>query len=501
MAIPFLRPGLRRVRALRSLANFTDENLTVVRDERYLRTILVVVLGASVACGVYASIDARGLYHDGVYYLFKMAASDGFFLHDPARNVVQVLRQAPIVFLSKFTGMSLFGRAQVFSGVLLLLPALLSLVCWMITPRSRKVWMLFPLAYLLIGFAPTSIHAIGEGAIASSYFWIMLFLLLFRTRKLASQLFFLVLCGFALQLHEGAFSLMLVLLIGCAYRAYGANSRQEKGFLAISACLILVVFGYELDRVIHPQYPLDRQAILDGLTTFQFVLADGHVNLPLINGIVALAALIGVVLAQLAEPATAVIYLRRIAIGFAIFSLVAITASLSVEESFAPFAQLQARYHPVFVSAVLGAMAILILWVDLPDRLWMQPVTIWILLTLCMAQTVADLVATERWHVYVVDLRSRLANARGLVPWEAMQHIGNTRADTAWRLMAVPWAIPVTSIVYAPSPNIHSLIDLPAGSAYRPIDPAKPDQLPELRGIDYSEYRRYFAEQKLDAGR
>jgi hypothetical protein len=480
--------------------NVGNDDLTAVRDRRYLQITFALVLGANLACSLYASIDARGLYHDGVYYLLKIAEGEWFFLHDPPRNVVQVLRQAPIVFLSKFTDMSLFGRAQVFSFILLLLPASLWLVCWLITPRCRKVWMLFPLAYLLIGFAPTSFHAIGEAAVAAGYFWIMLFLLLFRTRRLASQLLFLLLCIFAIQLHEGAFPLMLVLLLACACRAYGANGRREKAFLAVSALLVLVVVRYELNWVIHPQSVPDRQSILEGLETFQFVLADGHVNLPLISGTVASAALIVVFFSYLGAPATAVIYGRRIAVGFAVLSLVAVVVSLSIEQSFAPFAQLQARYHPVFVSAALGTAAVFILAFRLPDRLWMQPATVSILLTLCMAQTVADAVATGRWHAYVIDFRSRLANAQGLVPWETMLHTGDASIDTDWRLMAVPWVIPVTSIVFAPGPNINSLIDLPAGFTYRPVDPEKPDRLPYLRGIDYAGYRRFIAAQKLGTG-
>jgi hypothetical protein len=79
-----------------------------------------------------------------------------------------------------------------------------------------------------------------------------------------------------------------------------------------------------------------------------------------------------------------------------------------------------------------------------------------------------------------------------------MQYTGDQRADDDWRLMAVPWVIPVMSIVYSPTLGINSIIDLPAGSTYRPVDP-KLDSLPYLRGIDYSSYRRVLAAQKPGA--
>jgi len=132
--------------------NGTDLTGDAARDARYLRLTLGFVLATNLACSFYASIDARGLYHDGVYYLLKIAEHEWFFLIDPARNAVQTLRQAPIVLLSKFTDMSLFQRGQVFTFVLLVLPTLLCALCWLIVPRDRKAWILFPLTYLLIGF-------------------------------------------------------------------------------------------------------------------------------------------------------------------------------------------------------------------------------------------------------------------------------------------------------------------------------------------------------------
>src|SRR5271165_5780913 len=225
---------------------FSRNCLTAVRDGRYLRLTFALTLAANLACSFYASIDARGLYHDGVYYLFKIAEREWFFLHDPARTTVQVLRQTPIVLLSNFTDMSLFERGQAFSFILLMLPTLLCALCWLVAPRDRKAWILFPFAYLLVGFAATSMHAIGEAAIAASYFWILLFLLLFRTRGIASQALFLLLCIPVFQLHEAGFPLMVVLLVACAVRVGATEDLSEWLFLGLSALLIAMILAYQL---------------------------------------------------------------------------------------------------------------------------------------------------------------------------------------------------------------------------------------------------------------
>src|SRR4051794_17918438 len=173
------------------------------RYSRYLRLTFWLVLMTSIGSSIYASTYARGLYHDGVAYLIGVSKNLWFFYDVPARNAVQILREFPIVLLTKYTSMTLLERGQVFTFILLTLPTILCAICWFIAPRDRKAWILFPLAYLLIGFAPTSMNAIGEASIATSYFWILLFLLLFRTRSSGSQLLFLLLCIPGLQLHEG----------------------------------------------------------------------------------------------------------------------------------------------------------------------------------------------------------------------------------------------------------------------------------------------------------
>jgi len=429
--------------------------------------------------------------------LFVICEHEWFSLFAPARETLEILRQTPIVLLSKFTSMTPFQRGQVFTFVLLMLPTMLCALCWFIAPRDRKAWILFPVGYLLIGFAPTSMNAIGEAAIAASYFWILLFLFLFRTCSIGWQGVFLLLSVPAFRLHEGAFPLTGVLLFACAMRARAAVGLRERMFVGVSSLLFVAIFAYQIRWITYPQSPADREGILRALARFQFLYVDGHLNLPLVTGTIALLALTAVVIVHATQPGdTAGVAARNIAIAFALFALAAITAALLIEPSFSPLAQTRARYHPVFISTALGTIAVLLLSLRLPDRLWMQPPTVFILISLCAAQMAADIAATHRWHAFVADLQSRLANACGLIPWETTLYTGDERADLNWRLMAVKWTIPRTSIVFAPASSIKSIIDLPTGMTYRPVDPEKPDHLPQLRGVDLTPYRQFFAARK-----
>jgi hypothetical protein len=179
-----------------------------------------------------------------------------------------------------------------------------------------------------------------------------------------------------------------------------------------------------------------------------------------------------------------------ITIVWGIVAAAAIIVAFFVEESFSPYAQAQARYHPPLTSFVLAAAMVLLLRFNLAHRLWMNRATISILISLCAAQAVADVIATQRWNSYVADLQSRLVGWRGLIPWESTLQTGDERADINWRLFNIAWLVPYPCVIFAPSGTVQAIVDLPKGTTFRPLDPERPDHLPKLRGVDFSQFRR-----------
>jgi hypothetical protein len=454
-------------------------------DVRLLQPTVWLILIAKLTSSLYASSNARGLYADGVFYLVKIYSDERFMLFD-VRSTVQILRQAPIVFLSKYTSATLFECGQVFTFVMLTMPTALCALCWFIAPRNRRVWILFPLIATLTGFAATSIHAIGEAAIAAGYYWVLLFILLFRTHSPIWRALFLLLCIPAFWLHEGAFPLIAALALAMVVRT-DATYPHDGLFVRISAVLLVGIFVYQVRWVIYPQSPEDRAGVVWGLTHFQFLFTGGHFNLQLITAMVAMVALSAVFyVSATLPPAKAVETNRIIVIAWTCFALTAAAAAIMIERSFSPLSHSLARYHPVLASAALGIITILLLRFRVPERSWMRPATIFILISLCAAQTVADVAATNRWNAYVVDLQTRLANGRGIIPWETTLHTINERADIGWRLMSVGWVAPFNSIVYAPKGVVNAIIAPPIGSPFQPLDLNRPESLPKLRGIIYA---------------
>jgi hypothetical protein len=470
-------------------------------DTRLARLTFTLVVATSLACSLYASFDARGVYADAAGLVVVIYETKEFFVSG-TRIAVEIMRQAPIVLLTRYTSATLFECAQVLTFVMLTLPTILCAFCWWIVPQDRKVWILFPLAALLIGFAATSMHAVGEAAIATSYYWILLFVLLFNTRSSKGQALFLVLCAPAFWLHEGAFPLTAVLLFTIVMRVHAAvGSAYERLFVGSASLLLAAIFVDQVYWVIHPLYPDDRAHIIAGLMSFEFLYVYQHFNLPVVTGTMALLTLSALFFVRATKPAEmAKGYVKWIVVAWLVFALAAIATAIMVEESFSPFGQLQARYHPPMVSAVLGAVMILLLRFRLPERLWMHPATILVLISLCATQAVADVAATRRWNAYVVDLQSRLKNGRGLIPWETTLHSGNERDDTNWRIFKIGWIVPFMCIIFAPNGVVNAIIDLPEGTTFRPLDPELPDHLPKLRGIDYTQYRRFLGEGRSGDG-
>jgi hypothetical protein len=452
-----------------------------------LRATFAVVLAAILGCAFYAAWNERGLYLDGVWILYRIAESDWFYLPAPARTTVDLIRQAPIVVLTRYTGLSLLHRGQIFSFVMSALPALLIVACWFITPRERKWWVLFPLAHLLIGVSATAFMPVTEASIASAYFWMLLFLLLFRARTSISQALFLTLYIPTFQLIEAACLLMPVLLLACVLRGRLAEGSGEQIFLAVSAALIVLVTIYQASWVIWPRVPGDRELFLSGIRGFDYLRYDGHVNLPLVVGVVAFAALTSIFVMALGRPQWLALS-WAIVFGFAVFALAAVFAAFLVEQSFSPYSHYHARYFPVLVTLVLGTTAVLLHARAPSERVWMRPAILLTLTFLSIAQTAADVAATWHWREYVTDLQTRLSTSSGLISWERTVHTGDARRDRNWRLLDHSWLLPIMSIVWAKDGVVRSMIDWPVGSSWRPVDPEKPDRLPKLRGIDYRPY-------------
>jgi hypothetical protein len=103
---------------------------------------------------------------------------------------------------------------------------------------------------------------------------------------------------------------------------------------------------------------------------------DHRFNLPIITGSLAFIALAAVSCVRATLPSKAAAgFTRMILAGWMLVVIAAIIVAIAIEPSFSPLAQAQSRYHPVFVSAALGAIMILLRRFQLPEKLSHDPHT------------------------------------------------------------------------------------------------------------------------------
>jgi hypothetical protein len=464
---------------------------TAETNPRGIASTFWLCIGANLIGSAYASIQARGLYSDGAAYLVGIYQDHWFLLFD-TRTVVQVLRQAPVVLASRYTSASLFECGQLFSFVMLALPWVLCSLCWFVLPKNQKQWMVFPLLATLAGWMATSIHAIGESAIATGYEWLLLLLVLFRAKSIAWMLLWIVLLLPAFRLHEGTFPFLVTTAVSAIMAYRSASSRIERIFLGLGIIILIWTIADQIFWVAYPQFPLDRDNITRGLLNGEFLYYDGHFNLQLVNGIAALLILMLLTIAQLSSPGQPSKIAQVIVATWVLFCVGSVICATMVAQSFAPFAHLQARYHPPLLSTVLAAtMLALVRYVPLKRFLASSAVHS-VIAMLSAIQLVTDIAATQRWNAFVSDLQFRLMNNHGLIPWETTIHTGNLRADENWQLVKIGWVVPYFSIIYAPNGVVRAIINCPVETRQPPFNPAETKQLPRLNGVDYSLYEQFL---------
>ena len=414
--------------------------------------------------------------------------------------MVQFLRQAPVVFASRYTTASLVECGQLFSFSMLALPWAFCAVCWFVLPSNRKTWVAFPILATLTGWMATSVHAVGEAAIATSYEWLILLVVLFRAKSTGWMLLWVLLLAPAFRLHEGTFPFLTVIAISAAFAIRDARSWPARTLLGFGTLILVCTIADQLYWVVHPQFPRDRDAITEGLLNGEFIYYDGHFNLQLINGAVALLVIVLLGLVEVFLAGKPLRVVQATLIFWALSCVSSVLCASMVEQSFAPFAHLQARYNPPLVSAILALAILVLIRRALPDRFLASPSLLVVIVTLSLIQSVADIAATQRWNAFVTDLQFRLSNSRGLIPWETTIRTNDTQADKDWRLVKIGWVVPYFSIVYAPNGVVTAIIDCPKETIQCPLNPAQIDRFPRLNSIDYSPYRKFLLEQEKNRG-
>jgi hypothetical protein len=450
-----------------------------------------LILIAAVFVNIYAALELRVLYADGAFILQRIMEKEGFAFFVPSRYYTNILQQFPTV-AAIWLGVDSIPALIVCYGLTtFLLPLFLVSLCYFVLPPSRKVFFVFPLLHYLAGTTSASFVGISEGPVAGAYFWLLLYLLLFRFERKAWMLLALLILP-VVFLHEVMVFLAPLLAAVASWRARQERHKSGVILFALLTMWFLVVAGFQTYFVIFPTEPGNRSQFFQDLIHLKWLLTmSGQVNVPALAGLLALLVIAGVSLAGRSIQGTKPAKIQwSLVVGFSVVSFSMVAVTIVSERFITPAMQFSARNHSALISFPLALCAILLTLYPSATLSWKNIKIISVTSILAVTVLLWHVVATHRWAVYLADFRSIQSVGRGLVSWkEACESLPDGNSSN-FKNMSFPWTNPSLSILLSPQGRVTTVIANPdRRGAWVPFDPTDLQALPRSRFFDLGPYR------------
>jgi hypothetical protein len=453
--------------------------------KRVFPPISAAVVGALFLLNLYAAIEWRSLYADGVNFFLNVLEENGFFFIEPARRTVHLLQELPTIVALRAGVSSLGILAFIYGLTLQMLPLALTAACYPLLPDGDKPLFIFPLAHHLLGSMPAAYVPIVGGPVAASYFWLLLFLILFGRRRSAIAAT-VVLALAALSLHETMVVLMPILGVAAVKRSRSEASPAPRKLFMVLAVWFAVITIVPAWFIINPTVPEQRDNVL--MTAFLlFGVGNLHnINVPAVMAVAAVMAL-GIV----CWPGRTG-YLDWLAVLlFAAFCLILDVLTLAWGESsrlFVPFLQFTARNLAVTASVPLAVCLLLTGQRPWLQASWMRPPVAALVLLLALGQIGWQAIGIVYWDRFVTDMEAVLASHSGFVPWRQALADVMPRQAQEMRRLSWDWTNAQLSVVLAPGGRVSTIIGVIDDRPRQQFDPTRPDQLPAAPQFNYARY-------------
>ena len=463
-------------------------------DERFSRRLHLTALSILflvLLVNVYGALELRGLYADGAGVVMKVLVRSNFKFAEPSRLTVHFLQQLPTV-LAIRAGLKDIQMAAVLYGLTTqLLPLLLVYLCYPILPRERKELFVFPLLHYLAGSMAASYAPIVEGPVATAYFWVLLYMILFRMDHPVARVLTVMLSLPVVFLHEVMSFLAPILTVTAIWRARRAPQKSARTLCWIMSVWFLVVTVMQLGFIAYPRAPHNRDRFVADLFCFRWLVAHYGINVPAVLGLLACLAAIGIWKVNSApRECTRRLLSRLILAFFGLLCLGGVVGTLLTDWFFTPSMQFTARNYSAFVSLPLVVLAI-ISAVRSPGRPpWACTSQLIVLAFLASATCGWHMIGIKHWSTFVHGFRESLSSHRGLITWQDALASRPDEEKRVWWKVYWPWTNPTLSFLLSPDGKVTTVIDNPAPVRYRPFDPSNPHNLPQSPFFDTTEYRR-----------
>lgn len=471
---------------------------------RFVRNLGFAALALTGVVAVYASLELRPLFLDAVHYLVGILREEDYVLSAPARRMVEWIRQTPVLIAIRLGVTDPGTFALVLSFSFALTPILLTALSWVVLPRDKKWFFIFPLLHFCAGTLAGIFSAQQEGFTAAAVFWLLFFYLLFRTTHTRAVNIMIGVSLPTVVLHEAMLFLAPVLALAALVRARQEPSRGERNAFVLLAVWFAIVALIQIDFIANPKYAghgagfarnllnggwlIDRAEVweLDNPRGVNLSAGLGVISLVL----VALLALLGL---RRKHPPDRFGWCLVAGFGLAAAGALAWLAATGRMLDMQP--QFSSRNHCLIFSLPLALVALC----SYGRPKWVRASVLRHAAALCAVMAVSSAIwqfhGVREWSRSLAVFRSSLAEGTGFIAWESVLANAPPARRNAMRAMFHPWVIPSMSVILSPRGKVTAIIGRREPLSWQPFDPTIPANLPKSRFWDMTAYRAALARQ------
>lgn len=463
----------------------------------------IVLLFSMLLCALAAAYGAyalRGLHADGAFHLLSLATGEKFLFWETPRNASYFLHQWATILAVQLGIDDLLILARIHGLTMLMTPIVLIALSYFVLPKEYKHLFIFPVFYYLAGVMAGAFSAIGEAQLAGSYFWLLLFTILFFRTELFTNLIVFALVLPIFVIHETFVLMAPLLALAGLYRLLRSKSINDRLYFAALTALLIAVTAVVLSFILVPKseyYETRSLSYFSTITSLAFIRSYGYYNPPAILGLIAgFTLLVGIYATR-----RGLVKVQRILwMIVALAALLAAISPLIAERALSAKLQFDARsYGPILIPPLVLLMAVASLRATQTKTYIQSGFVAGVVLALTLGQVGWNVAATNEWRHYIASFRGLLDDHRGLLSHE--QALAELSPESGRRLvnMSWGWTYPTMSVILAEQGKVQTIIENPdwGEDAWEPFDPKTlSDELLNSPRLDFSAYLSALAEQQ-----
>ncbi len=463
--------------------------LKKLKSDVYETSYILILCVCAILVAFYAAFSFRGYYADGAYHLFVMVNNGDFFIYELSRRVAIFLHQLP-TFLALMIGIKDISILSfIFSLTLELFPLVLTIFSYLVLPKEKKSYFIFPLIYYFFGAQASGFASIAEGATATAYFWVLFNFVLFQKFDDRNAIPFLFLCIPALLLHQVWLFLGMLMAVASYWRLTKERDELVRKILFILIILFVVIIIVQLYFVVFPRDIGNRDSYFTNFFNFTWLASSNGLNLPAALGIL---FFIIVTVWLGAKKRFTGNHERKLEFVLLIFAVVCVAVGVGATvdgiNGFVASTQFNARNHGALISFPLALISFMFVY-GLFNPILLKQTFLKLLISILAVGVLSwHVIGIGLWNNYLASFKVMLDSKQGLLVWEKATKQLSSAERLNLSFFQWSWTAPTMSYLLSKEGKVGSIITNPAMPVWQPFDPTIWSNLPRNEFFNPSRY-------------